>query len=154
MDPGSLALAIALVVVTLINVATTVFQDYSSSAVMKSIQGMMSTTTTVIRDGQTQSIATKDLVPGDIVTLALGERIPADLRMISVAGIRVDQSILTGEAEPVALRLKSTSDNYLESKNITFCGACVVEGSGTGIVVATGNNTVMGSIAAKYVSYF
>ena len=118
---------------------------------MKSIQGMMSATATVLRDGQATQILTVDIVPGDVVVLALGERVPADLRMITTAGIRVDQSILTGESEPVALRIKPTSDNYLESKNITFCGASVVEGSGTGLVVSTGNQTVMGSIAAKYV---
>lgn len=96
-------------------------------------------------------IPTVDVVPGDIIVLSLGERVPADLRMITVNGVRVDQSILTGESEAIALRTKATSDNYLESKNVTFCGATVVEGSGTALVVATGNNTVMGSIAAKYV---
>lgn len=143
-------MAIALVVVTLFNVAATIYSDYSSSAVMKSIQGMMSATTTVVRDGQTTQVATIDIVPGDIVVLSLGERVPADLRVISVHGLRVDQSILTGESEPVALRVKQTSENYLESKNITFCGASVVEGSGVGVVVATGGQTVMGSIALKY----
>jgi sodium/potassium-transporting ATPase subunit alpha len=149
LDPGSLALAIALVVVTLINVATTVFQDRSSSAVMKSIQKLMSAYSTVVRDGTPQQVPSAELVPGDVVNLALGDRVPADLRIISSAGLRVDQSILTGESEPVPLRTKCTSDNYLESKNITFCGASVVEGSGSGIVVATGNSTMMGSIAAK-----
>lgn len=146
-----MALAIALVVVTLFNVAATIYSDYSSSAVMKSIKSMMSATTTVIRDGQTTQIPTEDIVPGDIVVLSLGERVPADLRVVSVHGLRVDQSILTGESEPVALRTKQTSDNYLESKNITFCGASVVEGSGVGLVVATGSQTMMGSIALKYV---
>lgn len=150
LDPGSLALAIALVVVTLTNVATTVFQDYSSSAVMKSIRGMMSPNATVIRDGQTGAVPTQEIVPGDVIVLSLGDRVPADVRMISVSSLRVDQSILTGEAEPVSLRTKQTSDSFLESRNITFCGSSVVEGSGIGIVIATGNNTVMGSIAAKY----
>lgn len=117
---------------------------------MKSIQSMMSATTTVVRDGQTTQIPTEDVVPGDIVVLSLGERVPADLRIVSVHGLRVDQSILTGESEPVALRTKQTSDNYLESKNITFCGASVVEGSGVGLIVATGSQTMMGSIALKY----
>jgi magnesium-transporting ATPase (P-type) len=67
--------------------------------------------------------------------------------MITVSGIKVDQSMLTGESEPVALRNKMTSENYLESKNMTFCGGCVVDGSGVGLVVATGNKTVMGSLA-------
>jgi P-type E1-E2 ATPase len=121
---------------------------------MKSIQGMMSATTNVKRDGQSMQILTVDLVPGDVVELALGEKVPADLRLLSVSGIRVDQSILTGESEPIALRVKATSDNFLESKNVTFCGASVVEGSGTGLVIATGNHTVMGSIAAKCVLSF
>lgn len=140
-----------MVVVALFNVAATVYSDYSSNAVMKSINGMMATTTTVIRDGQTTQVSTLEVVPGDLVVLSLGEKVPADLRLVSVHGLRVDQSILTGESEPVSLRVKQTSDNYLESKNITFCGASVVEGSGVGLVVATGSQTMMGSIAIKYV---
>jgi sodium/potassium-transporting ATPase subunit alpha len=125
------------------------FVDFSSSAVMKSITSMMSNTATVIRDGQTMQIPTVDLVPGDVIVLALGDRVPADVRILTVNGLKVDQSILTGESEPISLRTKCTSDNYLESKNVTFCGASVVEGSGTALVVATGNSTIMGSIAAK-----
>jgi sodium/potassium-transporting ATPase subunit alpha len=144
---GNLTLAVALVIVVLINIAVSVVQDHTSSAVMKSIKGMMPQYSMVVRDGQAVQILTQDLVPGDILQMQTGDRIPADVRVLSVSGLKVDQSILTGESEPIALRSKMTSSNYLESKNMTFCGGCIVDGSGTGLVVATGNYTMMGSLA-------
>lgn len=144
---GNLALAIALIVVILVNVGVSVVQDYSSNKVMNSISAMIPQSASVIRNGQNVQVLSEDLVPGDIIVLNSGDRVPADVRMLSVNGLKVDQSILTGESEPVSLRNKKTSDNYLETKNMTFCGGCCVDGSGTGIVVTTGNNTIMGSLA-------
>jgi len=108
---------------------------------------MMPQNSTVIRGGQAMQVETTALVPGDILKLETGDRVPADIRVLTVSGLKVDQSILTGESEPVSLRNKMTSTNYLESKNMTFCGGCIVDGSGVGLVVATGNNTMMGSLA-------
>jgi sodium/potassium-transporting ATPase subunit alpha len=142
-----LALAIALVVVVLINVGVAFAQDYSSNAVMNSINKMMPQNAMVVRDGQAIQVPSEELVPGDILRLESGDRVPADVRIVQVSGLKVDQSILTGESEPVSLRNKMTSTNYLESKNMTFCGGCVVDGSGAGIIVATGNYTMMGSLA-------
>lgn len=116
---------------------------------MESISKMMPKNSTVIRDSQAVSIPAHDLVPGDVIRLETGDRVPCDIRMIAVSGIKVDQSILTGESEPVVLRTKMTSTNYLESKNMTFCGGNVVDGSGIGVVVSTGNRTIMGSLASN-----
>lgn len=135
--------------VALANVVISFIQDYSSSAVMESISKMMPKNSTVIRDSQAISIPADEIVPGDILRLETGDRVPCDCRMIAVSGIKVDQAILTGESEPVVLRTKMTSTNFLESKNMTFCGGNVVDGSGIGIVVNTGNNTMMGSLATS-----
>lgn len=114
---------------------------------MGSISAMIPQSASVMRNGQNIQILSEELVPGDIIILNSGDRVPADIRMLSVNGLKVDQSILTGESEPVALRNKKTSNNYLETKNMTFCGGCCVDGSGTGLVVTTGNNTMMGALA-------
>lgn len=134
-------------VVIFINVGVSVVQDYSSNKVMNSISAMIPQTASVIRNGQNIQIPSEDLVPGDIIILNSGDRVPADIRILSVSGLKVDQSVLTGESEPVVSRSKVTSDNYLETKNMTFCGGCCVDGSATGLVVSTGNNTIMGSLA-------
>ena len=144
---GNLALAVALVVVVFINIGIAVAQDYSSSAVMKSINSMMPQNAMIVRDGQATQMLASQIVPGDVIRLDNGDKVPADIRMISVSGLKVDQSILTGESEPISMRNKVTSSNYLETKNMTFAGGCVVDGSGIGIVVATGNGTMMGSLA-------
>lgn len=116
---------------------------------MNSISKMLPQTATVVRNSQEIQIPASELVPGDIIKLESGDRVPADVRMLQVSGLKVDQSILTGESEPVVLRNKSTSPNYLESRNMTFGGGCCVDGSGYGLVVSTGNHTVMGSLAAS-----
>lgn len=147
---GNLTLAIVLVVVVLINVGLTFFQEHTSSKVMRSIENMLPSIATVIRDGVQDTIPANQLVPGDVVYLTTGTSVPADIRLMKVSGLKVDQSILTGESEPVTLRSKSTSPNYLETRNITFSGGSVVEGSGYGIVVSIGNSTMMGNLAAAY----
>ena len=118
---------------------------------MKSIGSLVPQSALVWRDGEKTSVLTSELVPGDIIELSTGARVPADVRLISVSGLKVDQSMLTGESEPVVLRTKCTSQNFLESKNMTFCGANILEGTGIGMVVSIGNQTMMGTMAKKYV---
>jgi len=76
--------------------------------------------------------------------------VPADIRLVEVSGLKIDQSSLTGESEPVSLTTKPTNDNFFESRNMAFFGTNCVEGRGKGIVVATGNNTVMGSLTVRH----
>jgi len=149
-DPGNLTLAIALLVMAFINIGFTIFQEYSSSKVMETIKSMVPPSALVVRDGETNTISAKELVPGDIVVVTSGNRIPADMRIIEAGGLKVDHSMLTGESDPVALRTKATSPNFFESRNIAFFGTNCLEGNGKGIVIATGNNTVMGSLTKKY----
>lgn len=76
-----------------------------------------------------------------------GERIPADIRIIHCEGLKVDNAALTGESEPQSRSAKCTNDNPLETKNIAFSSTNCVEGAARGIVIKTGDNTLMGQIA-------
>lgn len=88
------------------------------------------------------------LVPGDVVEVAMGEKVPADLRVIFSREMKVDNSPLTGEADPLLRTVECTSpDNPLETKNLCFFGTLIKEGSGKGVVVRIGDNTVLGQIA-------
>lgn len=119
---------------------------------MKSIQKMLPSLAVVVRNGVQDNIPINELVPGDIVNLVNGSSVPADVRILSANSLKVDQSMLTGESEPIKLTNKSTNIHYLETRNITFSGGTIVQGNGKGIVVSTGNQTIMGSLAfAAYV---
>lgn len=114
---------------------------------MSSIMDMIPSECTVFRDGQLVKIPAADLVVGDRVHLSLGNKVPADLRMIQVSNdARFDRAILTGESEAIEASTVSTDENFLESKNVAFMGTHIIQGSAVGIVVLKGNDTLMGRI--------
>ncbi len=105
---------------------------------------------TVLRDGQSQVIAAKLLVPGDVILLQAGDRIPADARIISANTFKVDQSALTGESLPITKHPRPLAGKlYLpaDQSNMVFGGTFVVNGHARAVVVATGLQTMMGEIA-------
>ncbi len=107
--------------------------------------------TEVIRNGTSYEILVRELVPGDICTLRAGERVPADIRLVSVRGLRIDESILTGEpgdVEKVHLPLQAEAA-LGDQRNMAFTGTLVTSGSARGIVVATGPETVLGTLADR-----
>lgn len=124
------------------------WQDWSSSRVMKSIKNMLPEDCLVVRDSKQVSLAAPDLVPGDIVLVKAGNKLPADLRFLQVSGdAKFDRSILTGESAPLAATVDSTDENYLETKNIGLQGTHCTSGNCVGVVVSTGDRTVFGKIA-------
>lgn len=129
------------------------WQEYKASVSSESLQKMVTNTCTVIRDnGTEQETDISSLVPGDIVKLAAGDMIPADIRIVETKDLFVSQGTLTGESEsiekkPVAYCKCDTIRTIVELDNICFMGSNVVSGSATGIVVSTGNNTYLGTIA-------
>lgn len=129
------------------------WQEYKASVSSESLQKMVTNTCTVIRDnGKEQETGISSLVPGDIVKLAAGDMIPADIRIVETKDLFVSQGTLTGESEsiekkPVADCKCDTIRTIVELDNICFMGSNVVSGSATGIVVSTGNNTYLGTIA-------
>lgn len=145
---SNLALAVVLLVVVVIQALFNAWQDFSTSRIMDSIAGMLPDAVTAIRNGSHNSIQAPDLVVGDIVVLSLGNKIAADLRLISCNQVKFDRSVVTGEAEPIAGTVDLTDENYLETRNIALAGTSCVTGSAIGVVVATGDNTVFGRIAA------
>ncbi|KAL1922281.1 uncharacterized protein VTP21DRAFT_9820 [Calcarisporiella thermophila] len=150
-DPPSatnLALAILVLIVIFLQASFSAFQDWSTSRVMKSILNMIPSECLVLRDGQLRKMPATNLVVGDIVHLKLGNKVPADIRLLQTSNdLKLDRSILTGESDAIDGVVDCTDDNFLESKNIALMGTHVVNGSGAGVVVLTGGNTVMGRIS-------
>lgn len=114
---------------------------------MGSFKDFIPPETIVIRNGEQRKMDATKLVVGDVVRVELGKKIPADLRIIDSVGMKVDNSSLTGETELLARTSEPTNDNPLETKNIAFFSTLNKEGTGTGIVFATGDRTFIGQIA-------
>jgi sodium/potassium-transporting ATPase subunit alpha len=148
-DIGNLYIGIILAVVVLITGVFTYMQEKSSQDVMAGFANMIPTRTMVLVDGQADpvEIDAKNLVAGDVVHIKLGDKIPADVRIVESRGFKVDNSSLTGESEPQARIVECTSDNPLETKNLAFFGTLAIEGSAVGLVISTGDRTVIGQIA-------
>jgi sodium/potassium-transporting ATPase subunit alpha len=150
-DPTNLGLGILLVVVILLQAAFSAFQDWSSNKVMKSIKNMLPSTATVIRDGIEGKIPLEELVLGDIVVLIYGNKVPADVRIIESSDLKFDKALLTGESEAIEGTVECTDERFIESKNIGFMTTLVTNGKGKGIVIATGQNTMIGKTLLKII---
>ncbi|KZS91530.1 sodium-potassium ATPase [Sistotremastrum niveocremeum HHB9708] len=144
---SNLALAVVLLLVIVIQAVFNAWQSISTSRVMASIQSLLPASVTVLRDGSQKAVPAAELVVGDLVMISMGMKIPADLRIIDSAGLRFDRAILTGESEPISGTVDKTDENILETKNIALQGTHCVAGSGIGLVIQTGDNTVFGRIA-------
>ncbi|KAI9345029.1 hypothetical protein BDR26DRAFT_818675 [Obelidium mucronatum] len=124
------------------------YQQQKSAAILESFMNLIPSLCYVIRDGQTQQISAKELVLGDIVVVRSGDKLPADVLVIGCTELKVDNSSLTGEADPQSRSTKNTHENPLEATNLAFNGTLAVVGNGYGIVIRTGDNTVIGQIAS------
>ncbi|OAF68794.1 hypothetical protein A3Q56_03462 [Intoshia linei] len=124
------------------------YQESKSSKIMESFKKMVPQVAIVIRNGTKCTIPAVELVLGDLIAVKFGDRIPADIRIVKSHGFKVDNSSLTGESEPQTRIPDCTNDNPLETKNIGFFSTNAVEGDCIGIVILTGDNTVMGRIAS------
>lgn len=125
-------------------------QRFSTERILRSLSTTMVQQVNVLRDGAKQSIDAADLVPGDVVILQEGERVPADGRIISESGLLTNESMLTGESEPIAKDAKAISGQkkVYEQRNMVFSGSFVFTGKGRFIVTATSNATEYGRIAS------
>jgi P-type E1-E2 ATPase len=101
----------------------------------------------VVRDGKSQQIPAVDLVVGDVMVVNMGDQVPADLRMLSVTNLKIEQSSLTGEPDAIAKDISTFDENPLESKNVAFFGTSAEAGNCTAAVVLIGDDTIMGNIA-------
>lgn len=137
--------------ILILNGIVAVSQENSAEKAIAALQEYSANEATVLRDGMVQRVKAEDLVPGDIVTVAVGDRIPADCRVLSIQSnsFRVDQAILTGESESVAKSATIVNDSQAvkqDQVNILFSGTTVVTGHATAVVVLTGSATAIGDI--------
>lgn len=142
--------AIAIGVIIAVDAIIYYIQRFSTEKILRSLKNSTIHTMTVLRGGEETDIETTELVPGDIVILREGDRIPADGRIITESGLLSNESMLTGESEPIAKDAKAISGakKVYEQRNMVFSGSFVITGSGKFVVTATGNNTEYGRIAS------
>ncbi len=135
--------------VTVINAIIGYVQEAKAEGAIASLAKAVTTETTVVREGQTLRIPSRDLVPGDIVLLTSGDKVPADLRLVKVRNLQVDESALTGESVPVEKSVKPLAEDtsLAERINMSYAGSFVTFGQGTGIVIATADATEVGKIS-------
>ncbi|KAK5621174.1 Sodium/potassium-transporting ATPase subunit alpha-3 [Crenichthys baileyi] len=148
-DPAgdNLYLGIVLTAVVIITGCFSYFQEAKSSKIMESFKNMVPQQALVIREGEKVQLNAEEVVAGDLIEVKGGDRIPADIRVVSAHGCKVDNSSLTGESEPQSRSPDCTHDNPLETRNVAFFSTNCVEGTARGIVICTGDRTVMGRIA-------
>jgi magnesium-transporting ATPase (P-type) len=137
--------------VVLLNAGLGASQEWRAERSAAGLQQLLGVRARVRRDGDERSTEAEELVPGDVVRLESGNRVPADLRLLEVNDLGIDESLLTGESLAVAKTLAplSASLPVAERKNLAFAGSTVTSGRGLGLVVATGLSTEVGKIAAS-----
>ncbi|MBP2030688.1 sodium/potassium-transporting ATPase subunit alpha [Methanohalophilus levihalophilus] len=145
---GNIYIGIALLGVVILNATFTFIQEYQAEKIMASFHKLLPPHCRVLRDGEMADILAHDLVPGDIMIVEEGDKVPADGRLIDLSALKVDNSPLTGEAEPQLRSLDCTHPNILECRNMVFSGTLVQTGNGRAIVTGTGSNTQIGQLAA------
>uniref|UniRef100_A0A9J7XNB2 Sodium/potassium-transporting ATPase subunit alpha n=2 Tax=Cyprinus carpio TaxID=7962 RepID=A0A9J7XNB2_CYPCA len=143
----NLYLGVVLSAVVIVTGCFSYYQEAKSSKIMDSFKNLVPQQALVVRDGEKNHINAEEVVVGDLVEVKGGDRIPADLRIIASHGCKVDNSSLTGESEPQTRSPDFSNDNPLETRNIAFFSTNCVEGTARGIVISTGDRTVMGRIA-------
>ena len=140
----------AIFAIILLNALLGFFQERKAEEALSSLRKLSSPSARVLRDGSLHNIATRELVRGDVVELEAGDRVPADLRLFSTFGLRMQEAALTGESTPVEKEEEAVLPNeaaVAERVNMVFMGTSVVAGKGRGAVAAAGMATELGRIA-------
>jgi len=124
-------------------------QEYKAEKALEALRKMTAPTATVLRDGKEMQLETKDIVPGDIILLYTGDKVPADARLIEAINMKTDEAPLTGESTPVNKSVKPLPEETVVSdrRNTVFTGTVVVYGRGKAVVTSTGMTTEFGKIA-------
>ena len=148
--PTNPSLGLIILAVVFINIFVGIFQESRAEKAMATLKSWMPEFAKVIRDGELKKISVSEIVPGDIVFLEEGDRVPADARLIEAFDLWTNNVPLTGESEPqprVAEPAKVVEKAYLYSPNLVFMSTSVAKGQGKAVVYATGMNTQFGRIA-------
>lgn len=133
-----------------VNALVGYFQENKANEALHELERLVQYSTIVLRDGEKKQIKSEELVPGDVIIIAAGDKTPADGRIIESKNLLVNEAALTGESEPVKKKVgvAALGVPVAERKNMVFCGTTVVNGHTTMIITATGNDTELGKIAA------
>src|SRR5512139_660074 len=125
-------------------------QEYRASRAIEALRDMVPEYATALRDGARQTLPVAELVPGDVVLLASGDRVPADVRLVAVKNLRVEEAALTGESVPVEKDVAAVAEDTTVGDRacMVFGGTLVTYGTATAVVTATANGTEIGRISA------
>src|ERR1022692_3287516 len=151
---GDLRATAVIFVMVVLGVVLRFYQEMRADNAAEKLKAMVSNTATLVRDGKEAEVPLKMLVPGDIIRLAAGDMVPADVRVLSAKDLFLNQAALTGEALPVEKKVAPAPadvQNPLDLPNLCFLGSNVESGSATAVVIHTGNRTYFGSLAASIV---
>jgi len=135
--------------IVILNAILGFVQEFKAEKAIEALQKMLSPKCRVVRDGKESEMDASELVPGDIVLLEIGDRVPGDLRLIEAVNLKVDESALTGESVSVNKAVKSVPAEapLAERRDMVWMGTGVTNGYAKGVVVATGMDTEFGKIA-------
>jgi Ca2+-transporting ATPase len=142
--------AIAIAVIVLFAVVLGFVQEYRAERAIEALRQMAAPTASVLRDGEEREVPARDLVPGDVILLHAGDKIPADARLIEAINLQVEEAALTGESLPAEKQTAPLAEGEMavgDRKNMVYAGTAATYGRGRAIVVATGMNTEFGKIA-------
>lgn len=149
---GDMRAGILIAAMVLLGIVLRFVQETKADSAADALHKIVSTTATVMRDGQRRELPLEEIVPGDMIFLSAGDMIPADVRVLSAKDLFINQSALTGESVPVekiAMDQTGILKNPLESQSLAFMGSNVESGAGTAVVIGTGVNTYFGSMANR-----
>lgn len=151
-DYQTLALGLICCIVIFLTAIFDSFQEGKSDKVMAALKKLTPEQVFVIRDNLMVEVLAETLVPGDIVSVKSGEKVPADIRVLQCSDLKVNNSNLTGENVDIKLTINSTSDSIYEAKNIARMGCHFTAGTGVAVVFMTGDKTFFGTIAGRTMS--
>lgn len=148
---GEVADAVIIAIIVVFCAVLGFIQEYRAERALEALKKMLSPTITVLRGGREEEVPSKELVPGDILLLEAGDKIPADARLVEIHSLKCDEAPLTGESFPVTKSIQPLPEKtrVSERKNSVFTGTTVTYGRSKAVVISTGMNTEFGKIAEK-----
>ncbi|MGF3522281.1 MAG: cation-translocating P-type ATPase [Candidatus Bathyarchaeia archaeon] len=147
---GNLADALTIIAIISVLVFVEVWNEYRAKRSIAALKRLAAPTATLLRDGKTEEVLTTEIVPGDILLLKPGQRVPADAGLLEAVGLEVDESTLTGESFPAPKETGVVipgAPRFSDRKNMVYAGTVIVKGRAKALVTATGGQTELGRIA-------